>query len=109
MRRHITLAALLAVLLTAGQAAPTTTVCAAQARTQTSWPGRVVIVTAATCPDGGRAYVRFVSRTGSQPDSPPGYFTLQRGQTLTRRVPRDWWVEYRDKYLRWTRIKEVVR
>lgn len=108
--RHIPLAALtLTVLLTTAQAA-TTPVCAVQVTTRSSWPGRIVTVTPAPgCPPNGKAFFRFASRTGTQPDSPPGVFSLKPGDQLTRRVPRDWWVELRDKYLRFTRIKEVVK
>lgn len=108
--RHIPIAALTLTLLLATAQAATTPVCAVQVTTRSSWPGRIVTVTPAPgCPPNGRAFIRFVSRTGSQPDSPPGFFPLQSGQQLTRRVPRDWWVEARDKYLRWTRQKEVVK
>ncbi|MVN88646.1 hypothetical protein GO986_18070 [Deinococcus sp. HMF7620] len=88
-------------------AAPTPT-CLARVTAQPSFPGRLVTVRVPpSCPPGGRAYVRFVSRTGTQPDSPPGFFTLRPGQQLTRRVPASWWVEGRDKYLRWLRLKEA--
>ncbi len=68
------------------------------------WPGRLVTITPVNCPENGRAYVRYRSRTGSQPDAPPGYFTLRAGQELTRRVPADWWVERRNKVLQWLRV-----
>lgn len=110
MRPFIPLAAALLVLVISASAAPTYSVCTAVVTSRASWPGRIVTVTVPpTCPAGGRAFVRFASRTGSQPDSPPGHFTLERGQQLTRRVPTSWWVEGRDRFTRWSRIKEVIR
>ena len=81
--------------------------CRVQVTSKPAWLGRIVTVQPSpTCPIGTTAYIRFRSRFGSQPDSPPGYFTLKRGQKLTRRVPRDWWVEERDTYFGWDRVPE---
>lgn len=111
MRRGLLiLTVLLAPLsLTAASFTPT---CAVQVTytTHRLLPGRLVTVKPdAQCPPRGRAYVRFRSKTGIQPDAPPGYFSLDQGQSLTRRVPWDWWVEDRDKGLRWTQQSEVRR
>lgn len=104
---------LLTFLLGAGVlAAPSsittyTPTCAVKAVASPSvWyqPGRLVTVKPVNCPENGRAYVRFRSRTGSQPDAPPGYFTLRADQELTHRVPADWWVERRNKVLQWLRV-----
>lgn len=97
---------LLASALSAAAPAYTPT-CTIRVSTSTSryLPGRLVTVQAAQGCQGA-AYVRFASRTGTQPDAPPGLFTLRPGDRLTRRVPTDWWIEWRDKGLRWARYAE---
>lgn len=99
---------LLASAVSAAAPAPTfVPTCTITLRASTSrlLPGRLVTVQPAEdC--RGAAYVRFASRTGTQPDAPPGHFTLRPGERLTRRVPTDWWVEWRDKGLRWLRFPE---
>lgn len=110
MRRGFLILLTLSLAPLALTAASFTPTCAVQvtSTTQRFLPGRLVRVQAdAGCPVNGRAYVRFRSQTGTQPDAPPGYFPLARGEYLTRRVPRDWWVEARDKALRWTRQTEA--
>lgn len=112
--RHLFLLTLLlgAGVLAAPSSAPTfTPTCAVKAVASTQWwlPGQLVTVTPLPCASGGRAYVRFRSRTGSQPDAPPGFFTLREGQRVTRRVPDGWWVEARDKSLLWYRVPFTPR
>lgn len=105
MRLMLTL--LLASTVSAAAPAPFTPTCTITLTASTSRfaPGRLVTVRPeASCQ--GAAYVRFASRTGTQPDAPPGLFTLRPGERLTRRVPVDWWVEWRDKGLRWVRFVE---
>lgn len=101
---------LLILLLALGEtvAAPAvvpTCNAAATSSTQRFLPGRLVTVTLTPhCPANGAAYVRFRSRTGTQPDAPPGYFLLRRGDQITRRVPWDWWLEERTKGLSWVKV-----
>lgn len=91
-------------------AAPSTALCPVQVTSRVPWLpwlGRTVTITPSlACAQADTAFVRFRSRTGSQPDAPPGYFSLKRGDRLTRLVPRDWWVEERGKYFRWKRVPE---
>jgi hypothetical protein len=104
------LALLLASAALAAAPTPFTPTCTIRVSSSTSRyvPGRLVTVTPA---EGcrGAAYVRFASRTGTQPDAPPGLFTLRPGERVTRRVPADWWIEWRDKGLRWVRFIEPRR
>ncbi|MBB5234487.1 hypothetical protein [Deinococcus budaensis] len=105
------LALLLGALLLAAPptVSPPAPVCRAQVTARPStfpWLGRIVVVTPrADCPKSGVLKFRFRSPTGTQPDAPPGFFTLKRGQKLTRRVPARWWVEELDRG-RWQRVPE---
>lgn len=101
---------LLASTVSAAAPAPFTPTCTITLTASTSRfaPGRLVTVQPIQDCQGA-AYVRFASRTGTQPDAPPGLFTLRPGERLTRRVPADWWVEWRDKGLRWVRFVEPRR
>lgn len=70
-------------------------------------PGRLVSLTPSpSCPKNGVAAVRFRSNWSTQPDAPPGFFTLRPGAKITRRVPGDWWIEVRSKGLVWIRLEE---
>lgn len=105
---HLRLFIILLLALGETAAAPAvipTCRAAATSSTQRFLPGRLVTVTlAADCPKNGATYIRFRSRTGTQPDAPPGYFLLRRGDQITRRVPWDWWVEERTKGLSWASV-----
>lgn len=103
-------AALLAAAPVSARPVQTSPVCRAHVTTRPStfpWLGRITTVTPRTdCPQGSVLQFRFRSPTGTQPDAPPGFFPLKRGQKLTRRVPANWWVEERDRFNRWQRVPE---
>lgn len=70
--------------------------CRVAATYKPSWLGRVVtVVLRPGCPADGYARIRFASSLGGTlPDSPPGYFTLDRQHpAISRHVPYSWWVE----------------
>jgi len=97
---------LLALLCGLALALPNDTpLCPVRVTVRDALVGEVVTVTPTpTCPLGAVAVIRFRSRTGSQPDNPPGYFFLKRGQQLTRLVPRSWWIEERTRFFRNIRV-----
>lgn len=60
------------------------------------------------CPPGSVARVRLESRWGgSQPDNPPGVYTLHPGMTLRRVVLSWWWVGWVDASGRSWRVPEA--
>ncbi|WP_288403811.1 hypothetical protein [uncultured Deinococcus sp.] len=96
--------ALLAALLGGGMAlslaaAPAPVLCRVTASSVIHPLGRAVTVTLRPgCPPGGLARIRLASGLGgSQPDSPPGAYTLRPlpgRDSLTRVVLPWWWVQW---------------
>lgn len=102
-RPHLTLLGLLllsgAVALPALPPIPKPTYCRVEASSTLHPLGRVVTVTLRPgCPPGGLARVRLASGLGgSQPDSPPGAYTLRPfpgRDSLSRVVLPWWWVQW---------------
>lgn len=87
---------------------PTVTLCRVQVTSDPHPLGRLLTVRLRPdCPPGSVARVRLDSRWGgSQPDDPPGAYTLRPGQTLQRMALPWWWLSWIDRSGRTWRVME---
>jgi hypothetical protein len=83
---------LLALLLTSASSPPSTPLCRVEAHVSSAIVGRTLTVFLKPgCPANGVAHLKLTSKLGgSQPDFPPGVYTLRPHQTL-RKVALEWW------------------
>ena len=82
--------------------------CRVQVSTGPHWLGRELSVTPRPgCPVDGVAYLRLSSGFGgSQPDNPPGRYTLKPGQVF-RVAVLDWWhLDWQARSGKWWRVPE---